>query len=89
MSRRDRDDLLPPASERDTGAFVPGDVLPSDAESLDAVIDRRFRHLLATSMEPKDMTKALEAATAWWKVAHAADEAETWGEKLGRTTRND
>lgn len=81
--------MLPPESERDTGAIIPGDVLPSDAEPLELVIDRRVKALLTLATDPKDLTKAVEAATEWWKVRHAPDEADQWGNKLGRTTRND
>jgi len=80
--------MMPGASERD-GAIIPADVLPSDAEGLDIVIDRRFKSLLAGTVEAKDLTKALEAAAKWWEVRHGKEVEEQWGGKLGRTTRDD
>lgn len=88
MSRRDQDDMLPPAVERDIGDVIPGTVLPSDAEDLTVVIDRRFKALLSLATEPKDLTAALVAATKWWEVAHGQADREQWGSKLGRTTRD-
>jgi hypothetical protein len=89
MKRRPDPDAPPPADQVDPRDLVPPDVLPSDAESLEAVIDRRFKHLLASTMEAKDMVKALEAATKWWEATHGAHEDAGWGSALGRTTRNE
>ena len=89
MSRRDTDDTLPPAREVDTLAVIPGDVLPSDAEPLEGVIDRRFKALLSMATDPKDLTKALEAAIKWWEARHGASESEGFGSALRRTTRDE
>ena len=79
--------------QQESTVMVPGDnplpippevVMPSDAEPLKAVIDRRFKHLLSTSMDPKDMTKALEAAIKWYEATN--DKQQQWGADLGRST---
>jgi hypothetical protein len=92
MTRRrllEIEDAPPPTAEIDVRDLVPPDVLPSDAEDLAAVVDRRFKHLLASTMEAKDMVKALEAATKWWEVRHGTQQGAEWGSALGRTTRNE
>ena len=68
MSRRDREDMAPPPKDVDQGDIIPGTVLPSDAEDLKLVIDRRFKALLSLTVSPKELTAALEAATDWYKV---------------------
>ncbi len=81
------------ADQVETEPMVPGDnplpippevIMPSDAVPLKDVIDRRFKHLLSTSMDPKDMTKALEAAIKWYEATN--DKAQQWGADLGRST---
>lgn len=62
---------------------------PIDAMNFNEYIDVRFRDLLAAAMEPKDMIKALEAATAWVKAKHAVEQGDGYGTKLGRTMNDD
>ncbi len=55
-------------------------------KTLEDLIDERFRHLLSLTAEPKDLVKALEAASAWMKIRRDLKEPE-WGKELGRTMR--
>ena len=81
MPRRARTegDALP-----DEKALIPA--YPSHAGSLEDLIDERFKHLLSLSTDSKDLTKALEAASAWVKIRRDVKEPE-WGGQLGRTMR--
>lgn len=73
-------DPIPP-EEPEVTANVP---MPWDAETLEEVIDRRFKALLSLCSDSKDLTKALEAAAKWMAVKHElrGGEAEGWGARL-------
>jgi len=61
---------------------------PSDALPLNDVIDQRFRQLFSLCTDPKDIIKALEAATAWVKVRTDTEGNKGWGDALkGGTMR--
>src|SRR5262249_6768794 len=49
---------------------------------LKELIDERFKHVLSLTSEPKDLVKALEAATAWLKVKADLDGDQGYGTKL-------
>lgn len=81
----EHDGNLPPEGDVVVGEAI----MPSDAEDLSDVIDRRFKALLTMTTEPKDLTKALEAAAKWVEIKGAVKPAEPWGDKLrGGTTHN-
>lgn len=72
------------------GDYVPGresaSVTPSDALTLREVIDMRMKDLLNHTSDPKDLTKALEAAVKWESAKHEMGADEKWGADLRRTT---
>jgi hypothetical protein len=59
-------------------------VLPSDAESLTDVIDRRYKALIAMTTDPKDLTKALEGAAKWCQIKREMETGSDWGSGLRR-----
>ena len=63
------------------------ETLPSEAGTLEELIDLRFRDVLSLASDAKELVKALEAASAWVKIRRDVKEPE-WGGQLGRTIRN-
>ena len=62
------------------------DALPSEAGTLENLIDLRFRDVLSLASDAKDLIKALEAASAWVKIRRDVKEPE-WGGQLRGTMR--
>ena len=87
MTRRARAEGAPPEEPKPT---VPArslpDALPSEAGTLEELIDLRFRDVLSLASDAKELVKALEAASAWVRIRRDVKEPE-WGGQLGRTMR--
>lgn len=56
--------------------------LPSDADKVEDVIDRSVKRMLSQTMDPKDLAKAVEAATKWVSVKYKITEDSEYGSKL-------
>jgi hypothetical protein len=81
MTRRAKAENAPPEEPRPSVA-----ALPSQAGTLEELIDLRFRDVLSLASDAKELVKALEAASAWVKIRRDVKEPE-WGGQLGRTMR--
>ena len=82
MTRRAKVEGESPVADK---SIIPG--FPGEAMDLESLIDERMKHVLCLAAEPKDLIKALEAASAWVKIRRDVKEPE-WGGQLGRTIRN-
>jgi hypothetical protein len=85
--------MSPRAPAGSTEAQADAEVIPmykpGDAESLEMILDRRYKDLLCLTHSPKALTDALAGAAKWVAIRRGIDSDDDWGKDLpkGGTVR--